>query len=117
MISVGARCAAVLCCCVALLPTGCRKTLQATDPELKPVQTMLESRLPVGTRREAVEQFLAARGYVTEAPQQPGTLRALVTSPASNGKPATTVEATFYFDATGKLNTFGLARASQEPAR
>ena len=51
---------------VLFFSAGCKKAFQIDDPQLKPIQIMLETELPVGTPETAVSHFLSMRGYPTE---------------------------------------------------
>jgi len=94
---------------------GCKKALQVDDPQLKPIQSMLETELPAGTPEAAVSQFLSMRGYPTEPPDKPGTLVAIIRHVDAEKLQPVTARVTFYFDANGKLNTYDIARTMNQP--
>lgn len=108
---------ALLFAAILLLSSaGCRKTVRTADPQLEPVQELLDAQLPKGTSEKKVKAFLTERGCVVLPPQKPGTVVAVI--PATQNREASDpiARVIFYFDANGKLNTFELARASGGPA-
>jgi hypothetical protein len=94
---------------------GCQKTLQVDDPQLKPIQEMLESQLPVGSSEATVIQFLSSRGYATEPSEKPGTIVAIIRHIDTEKLMPVTARVTFYFDASRKLNTFEIVRTLNQP--
>ena len=95
---------------VVLLGPGCKKNVEVDDPQLKPIQEMLNTDLPTGTTASAVSQYLATRGYPTEAPDKPGTVVAIIRHIDTEKLQPVTALVTFYFDAGGKLNTTEIVR-------
>jgi len=108
------RRAALLAGLVVLETAGCRKTVRTGDPQLKPIQEMLDARLPPGTSAERVKAFLSGQGYVVFPSEKPGTVVAMISTGQNREGSPITVRVTFYFDANGKLNTFEMTRASRE---
>lgn len=108
---------ALLATCVLFLFAGCRRSLQADDPQLKPIQSMLDTELPVGTPESAVSQFLSTRGYPTEPSDKPGTLIAVIRHIDTEKLQPVTARVTFYFDANGKLNTYDIVRTMNQPVQ
>jgi hypothetical protein len=102
---------------VLFFSAGCKKTLQIDDPQLKPIQNMLETELPVGTPEAAVSQFLSMRGYPTEPSDKPGTLIAFIRHIDTEKLQPVTARVTFYFDANGKLNTYDIVRTMNQPVQ
>ena len=106
---------AVLFAGLVLLQTaGCRKSVRVGDPQLKPIQEMLDAQLPPGTSQERVKAFLGGRGYVVFPSEKPGTVVAMISTGQNREGSPMTARVTFYFDANGKLNTFEMTRASRE---
>jgi hypothetical protein len=93
---------------------GCKKAFQVDDPQLKPIQTMLETELPTGTPESAVSQFLSTRSYPTEPSNKPGTLVAVIRHIDTEKLQPVTARVTFYFDANGRLNTYDIARTMNQ---
>lgn len=94
-----------------LFIAGCGKSSpEVTDPQLKPIQEMLNSQLPTGSSEGTVQQFLSARGYPVERASQPGTLVALIRHIDTEKLQPVTARVTFYFDANGRLNTTEIER-------
>lgn len=101
---------------VLLLSSGCKQTLpQVDDPQLKPIQAMLEANLPVGTPEGIVNQFLERRGYTMVTAEKPGTLVAIIRHIDTGTVRPVTARVTFYFDANGKLNTYEIVRTMNAP--
>lgn len=94
---------------------ACKQNMQVDDPELKPIQAMLEKNVPIGTSENAVTQFLSMRGYQTEASEKPGTLIAIIRHVDTEKLRPVTARVTFYFDANGKLNTYEIVRTMNAP--
>jgi hypothetical protein len=94
---------------------ACQKTIPRTDdPQLKPIQEMLDAQLPPGTPSDRVATFLASRGYPTEPVEKPGTMVAIIRHIDTERVEPVTARVTFYFDANNKLNTFELQRTFNE---
>jgi len=107
----------LLCTGILLLGSaGCRKTVRTEDPQLKPLQEMLDAQLPPGTSEEKVKAFLTEHGYFAVPSQKPGTLVVLIPIAQNREPSASAARVTFYFDAHGNLNTFELSRALSESA-
>ena len=102
---------------VLFLSGGCKKAFQVDDPQLKPIENMLDAELPVGTPEAAVSQFLSMRGYPTEPSDKPGTLIAIIRHIDTEKLQPVTAKVTFYFDANGKLNTYDIVRTMNQPVR
>ena len=94
---------------------ACGKSTRVDDPQLQPIQDMLDANVPAGTTQSAVSQFLAARGYPTEATDKPGVLVAIIRHIDTEKLQPVTARVTFYFDANGKLNTTEIVRTFNQP--
>lgn len=106
-----------LTACAIFFSGGCKKSFQVDDPQLKPIQTMLETELPTGTPESAVSQFLSTRGYPTEPSNKPGTLVAVIRHIDTEKLQPVTARVTFYFDANGRLNTYDIVRTMNQPVQ
>jgi hypothetical protein len=100
---------------VLLLFGGCKQSNKVDDPQLKPIQDMIDQNLPVGSPEGAVTQFLSMRGYPTEASEKPGTLIAIIRHIDTVRLQPVTARVTFYFDANGRLNTYEIVRTMNAP--
>ena len=89
--------------------------LVTKDPVLKPIQEMLEEKLPPGTPRSNVSFYLASQGYSEEAGEKPGTLVTVIRKIDTEKMEPVTAKVTFYFDANGKLNTYDIVRTMNSP--
>ena len=109
-----------LVCLAAVLGTvllcGCgAKSNEVDDPQLKPIQEMLNAQVPPGTTEGAVTQFLTLRGYEMQPEHKPGTIVALIRHIDTEKLQPVTARVTFYFSANGKLNTTEIVRAFNRP--
>jgi hypothetical protein len=94
---------------------GCQKAAKTNDPQLKPIQQMLDEQLPVGTTDAAVNAFLAARDYPSEPGAKQGTIVAKIRHIDTERVQPVTARVTFYFDENGKLKAYELQRTMNEP--
>jgi hypothetical protein len=100
----------------AVLLCGCgAKSNEVDDPQLKPIQEMLNAQVPPGTTEGAVNQFLELRGYEMQAEHKPGTIVAIIRHIDTEKLQPVTARVTFYFDANGKLNTTEIVRTFNRP--
>jgi hypothetical protein len=100
----------------AVLLCGCgAKSNEVDDPQLKPIQEMLNAQVPPGTTEGAVSQFLTLRGYEMPAEHKPGTIVAIIRHIDTEKLQPVTARVTFYFDANGKLNTTEIVRTFNRP--
>jgi hypothetical protein len=98
-----------------LMPVGCQKAAKTDDPQLKPIQQMLDEQLPLGTTDAAVNAFLAARDYPSEPGAKQGTIVAKIRHIDTERLQPVTARVTFYFDENGKLKDYELQRTMNEP--
>jgi hypothetical protein len=94
---------------------GCQKTLRVSDPQLRPIQDMLDAQVPPGTPEERVLAFIAARGYPTEPSDKQGTIVVIIRHIDTERLQPVTARVTFFFDANNKLNTFEIHRTMNQP--
>jgi len=101
---------------LAFLAAGCQKTfMQVDDPQLKPIQQMIETQLPKGSTTGRVTTFLSVRGYELQAPEKPGTVVAIVRHIDTQTVRPVTARVTFYFDANGRLSSVEMVRVPNKP--
>ncbi len=109
----------VVCCFLLLLAAvltgGCQKGYHVDDPQLKPIQEMIETQLPLGSTADRVTNFLSVRGYELQTPEKPGTLVAIIRHIDLQTVRPVTARVTFYFDANGKLNAVEMTRTANQP--
>ena len=96
---------------------GCHGIARTEDPQLKPIQAMLEQQLPPRTPEEKVVTFLDNHGYPILAAQKQGTIVANIRRTDTAAVQPVVARVTFYFDANRKLNTFELQRPLNEPGK
>src|SRR5882724_13145229 len=97
--------------------TGCGGAGKTDDPQLKPIQAMLEEQLPRRTPEEQVVLYLDNHGYSILASQKQGTIVAIIRRKDTATVQPVSARVTFYFDANRKLNTFELQRPEDAPSR
>jgi hypothetical protein len=101
---------------LALLAAACQKSfMQVDDPQLQPIQKMIETNLPKGSTADRVTYFLSTRGYQLQAPEKPGTLVAIIRHIDTQTVRPVTARVTFHFDANGKLNAVEMIRTANQP--
>ena len=100
---------------VVLMLAGCQKAAKTNDPQLKPIQQMLDEQLPLGTTEAAVNGFLAARDYPSEPGAKRDTIVAKIRHIDTERLQPVTARVTFYFDENGKLKDYDIQRTKNEP--
>jgi hypothetical protein len=96
---------------------GCGAAGRTEDPQLKPIQAMLEEELPRRTPEEKVVLYLDNHGYSILAAQKQGTIVAIIRRKDTAAVQPVSARVTFYFDANRKLNTFELQRPENMPSQ
>lgn len=99
-----------------IVSAGCQKVQRTNDPQLKPIQDMLDAQVPVGTPEANVLTFLNNRGYPVLPAEKQGTIVTTIRHIDTQTITPVTARVIFYFDANRKLNTYELQRTSNEPA-
>jgi hypothetical protein len=94
---------------------GCQKAAKTDDPQLKPIQQMLDEQLPEGTTDASVNAFLAARDYPSEPGAKQGTIVATIRHIDTEKVQPVTARVTFYFDKNGKLKDYEMQRTMNAP--
>ena len=89
--------------------------MQVDDPQLKPIQEMIETQLPKGSTTERVTTFLSVRGYEQQPPEKPGTLVAIIRHIDTQTVRPVTARVTFSFDANGRLSGVEMIRIPNQP--
>ena len=107
---------AILCLCWFNL-VGCQKHFLPEDPQLKPIQDMLDAQVPIGTPEANVSLFLNSQGYPLEPSYKAGTLVAIIRKIDTQRLQPVTARVTFYFDANGKLASVVLQRTMNAPVQ
>jgi hypothetical protein len=98
-----------------LLIVACGKNNEVDDPQLKPIQEMLNTNLPVGSSEGLVTNFLATRGYHPEREHKPGTIVTVIRHIDTERLQPVTARVTFYFNAQDKLDTTEIVRTLNQP--
>lgn len=102
-------------CTLLFAPVGCQKVQRMSDPQLKPIQDMLDAHVPVGTPEANVVTFLNNRGYPVLPAGKQGTIVTAIRHIDTQTVTPVTAQVTFYFDANHKLNTYEMQRTFNEP--
>ena len=98
-----------------LFAIGCKQqTPVVDDPQLKPIQAIIDQAVPIGTSQASVEEFISGRGYSDE-PGKPGTLVTVIRHIDTQRLQPVTARVTFYFDANRKLITYEIVRIPNAP--
>jgi len=100
---------------LAITLAGCQKNEKTNDPQLKPIQQMLDEQVPPGTTQAAVNAFLAARDYPSEPGAKKGTIVAKIRHIDTERLQPVTARVIFYFDDNDKLKDYELQRTMNEP--
>jgi len=86
--------------------------MQVDDPQLQPIQKMIETQLPKGSTTGRVTTFLSMRGYELQPPEEPGTVVAIIRHIDTQTVRPVTARVIFHFDANGKLNAVEMTRTA-----
>ena len=105
----------VIFCAVTMAFCGCQKTSRTSDPQLKPIQDMLDAQVPAGTPEANVLTYLNNRGYPVLPTGKQGTIVTTIRHIDTQTVTPVTARVTFYFDANHKLNTYEMQRTLNEP--
>jgi hypothetical protein len=110
---------AVLLAILLLSFAGCksslRNALKVDDPQLKPIETMVQQNVPIGSPQAVVLQFLSARGYPTDNPTEPDTIVGIIRHIDTEKMQPVTARVTFYFDKNGRLESYDVVRTMNAP--
>jgi hypothetical protein len=103
-------------CALAFCALGCsrQEQLRTSDPQLKPIQAMLDEQLPPGTPESNVLSYLNNHGYAVLPEGKQGTIVTSIRHIDTQTVQPVTARVTFYFDANHKLQTFELQRIFNE---
>jgi hypothetical protein len=100
----------------SFLLAACGQTLKVSDPQLQPIQEMLDSQLPPGTPTAIVNQFVSTRGYsIVPAAGKPDTMVVIIRHIDKQKLQPVTARVTFRFDANDKLLTTEIVRTMNQP--
>jgi hypothetical protein len=96
---------------------GCKQSAlpAVDDPQLKPIQAMLQQNLPLGSAEGTVTEFLSSRAYPMEPSNQADTIVTRIRHIDTERMQPVTARVTFHFDAHGKLTTYEIVRTLNDP--
>ena len=108
-----------LCACVVTLflgIAGCGgPSTRVSDPQLRPIQEMLDAALPPGTPSAIVNQYVSARGYAVDPAGKGDRLVVLIRHIDREKLQPVTARVTFHFDHNDKLLSTDIVRALTLP--
>jgi hypothetical protein len=99
----------------AVLAAGCGKSLKASDPQLQPIQEMLDASLPPGTPSSVVNQFVSTRGYTVEPSGKADAMIVVIRHIDKQKLQPVTARVTFHFDSNDKLVSTDILRTLNQP--
>ncbi len=96
---------------------GCKQSALPVvdDPQLKPIQAMLQEHLPLGSTQGSVSEFLSSHAYPMEPSDQADTIIARIRHIDTERMQPVTARVTFHFDANGKLTRYEIVRTLNDP--
>jgi hypothetical protein len=100
----------LLAATATLLLFGCGQSNRVSDPQLKPIQEMLDAELPPGSPSALVNQFVSARGYPSEPGAKPDTMVVIIRHIDRQKLQPVTARVTFHFDSNDKLKSTEIVR-------
>jgi len=108
-----------ICACVLTLflgIVGCdSKSTRVSDPQLRPIQEMLDAALPPGTPSAIVNQYVSARGYAVDPAGRGDRLVVIIRHIDREKLQPVTARVTFRFDHNDKLLGTDIVRALTLP--
>ena len=108
-----------ICACVLTLflgIVGCdSKSTRVSDPQLRPIQEMLDAALPPGTPSAIVNQYVSARGYAVDPSGERDRLVVIIRHIDREKLQPVTARVTFHFDHNDKLVSTDIVRALTLP--
>ena len=112
-----AKLCTLMLCAAVVSAAGCshQTQIRTSDPQLKPIQDMLDEQLPQGTPEANVLTYLNNRGYAVLPAGKDGTIVTSIRHIDTQTVQPVTARVTFYFDDNHKLKTFELQRVFNEP--
>jgi hypothetical protein len=95
-----------------LAPAGCKQGGHTSDPRLRQIDEMLDSRLPPGTAKSRVSVYLSSQGFSLEGTSDPHAIVAIVHRVNTDTLQPATARVTFHFDASDNLKSYELVTAA-----
>lgn len=106
---------ALLSLCFAGCKDSLKNAFKVEDPQLKPIETMVQQNVPLGSTQGAVLEFLSARGYPIDNPTEPDTIVGIIRHIDTEKLQPVTARVTFYFDTNGRLKSVDVVRTMNAP--
>jgi len=96
---------------------GCKQSGHTSDPRLRPIDEMLDSRLPAGTAKSRVMFYLSSQSFPVENTGDPRAIVAIVHHVDTDTLQPATARVTFHFDASDNLKSYELVTAAGSASR
>ena len=96
---------------------GCKQSGHTSDPRLRPIDEMLDSRLPAGTAKSRVMFYLSSQSFPVENTGDPRAIVAIVHHVDTDTLQPATARVTFHFDASDNLKSYELVTAAGSAPR
>ena len=96
---------------------GCKQSGHTSDPRLRPIEEMLDSRLPAGTAKSRVMFYLSAQNFPVENTGDARAIVAIVHHVDTDTLQPATARVTFHFDTSDNLKSYELVAAAGSASR
>jgi hypothetical protein len=93
---------------LALVLSGCKTSAHTSDPRLRQIDELLDSKLPQGTPKSRVIFFLGSQNFPVENTSDAQAVVAIVHRVDTDTLQPATARVTFHFDASDKLKSYDL---------
>jgi hypothetical protein len=93
---------------LVLAVSGCKTRAHTSDPRLRQIDEMLDSKLPQGTPKSRVLVFLSSQNFPEEHTSDAQAVVAIVHRVDTDTLQPATARVTFHFDASDKLKSYDL---------
>jgi hypothetical protein len=93
---------------LALVLSGCKTSAHTSDPRLRQIDELLDSKLPQGTPKSRVIFFLGSQNFPVENTIDAQAVVAIVHRVDTDTLQPATARVTFHFDASDKLKSYDL---------
>jgi hypothetical protein len=107
-----------LFCVFAILAlAGCKQSGHTSDPRLRQIDQMLDSRLPAGTAKSRVILYLSSQNFPVENTSDAHAIVAIVHHVDTDTLQPATARVTFHFDVSDNLKSYELVTAAGSTSR
>ncbi len=107
-----------LFCVFAILAlAACKQSGHTSDPRLRQIDQMLDSRLPAGTAKSRVILYLSSQNFPVENTSDAHAIVAIVHHVDTDTLQPATARVTFHFDVSDNLKSYELVTAAGSASR